>query len=78
MLPHMLSWVVYGVISSSTWAINFLTVCHGFYGLVLPSARLAQASLWGARNQGQQLCRAVGTAYPSMGSTWHLTTTWNP
>lgn len=74
--PRTLFLVVYGVISSSTRAINFLTICHRFYELVLLRARSAQASPWGAPNWDQWLCRAMSITYPSMDGTQHLTTTW--
>ena len=76
--PRMLSLVVYGVISNSTRAINFLTICHRFYEPLPPSTRSAQASLWGEPNQGQWLCGAMGITYPSMGSTRHLAASWKP
>lgn len=74
--PRTLFSVVYGVISSSTRAINFLTICHRFYELVPLSARSAQASPRGAPNWGQWLCRAMTVTYPSMDGTQHLTSTW--
>lgn len=76
MFPHTLSLVVYGVISSWTQAINFLTICHRFYEPVPPNAQSAQVSLRGAPNWGQQLCRAMGITYPGTGSTRHLTANW--
>lgn len=47
MFPHTLPSVVYGVISSSTWAINFLAVCHRCYRLMPVRAWAAQASQQG-------------------------------